>query len=131
MKRSPGPMPCSALTTKSTASASVELVLDPALHALGEHVARALDPGQVDQHQLPGAGGVRGDAPAGPAGGLRTVGDNRDLRADDRVHDRRLADVRTPASPTKPVRVPGGMPPRLAYFPGSQRLAEGTCVRRR
>ena len=52
MKRSPGPTPCSALSTSSAASDSRELALDAALHALGERVARALHAGQVDEHEL-------------------------------------------------------------------------------
>ena len=68
-----------------------ELALDPSLHPLGERVARALDAGQIDEHELPvGAGG---DAADRAARRLRLVGDDRDLRADDRVGERRLADV--------------------------------------
>ena len=93
MKRSPGPTPCSPLTTISAASESRELALDAPLHALGERVARALHAGQVDEHQL-AVVAVGGDAADRAAGRLRLVGDDRDLGADDRVDERRLADVR-------------------------------------
>ena len=53
MKRSPGPTSCSPFSTNSAASASRQLALDAALHALGERVARALHAGQVDEHELP------------------------------------------------------------------------------
>ena len=91
MKRSPGPMPCSALKTIRQPSASCQLVLDPPLHPLGERVARTLDAWQVDQHQLP----VRdpGDGPDRAPGRLRLVGDDRDLAAHERVRERRFADV--------------------------------------
>ena len=55
MKRSPPPMRSAPFSTNRAASHSAQLALDPALHALGEHVARALHAGQVDQHELPGA----------------------------------------------------------------------------
>ena len=96
MKRSPGPDPLLAVDDEEHGVGALELVLDPALHPLGEHVARALDPGQVDEHQLPARGDVGRDTAAGAAGRLRAVGDDRDLGADDRVDERRLADVRAP-----------------------------------
>ena len=71
-----------------------QLVLDAVLHPLGERVARALHAGQVDEDQLPvGAGG---DAADRAPGRLGLVGDDRHLGADDRVGERRLADVRAP-----------------------------------
>ena len=96
MKRSPGPIALLAVDDEQHRVGALELVLDPALHALGEHVARALDPGQVDEHQLPAPGEIGGDPAARAAGGLRAVGDDRHLGADDRVDERRLADVRAP-----------------------------------
>ena len=94
MKRSPGPpTPCSPLTTNSAASASLELGLDAALHPLGQRVARALHARQVGQHELE-ASGARDDAADRAPGRLRLVGDDRDLLADHRVDERRLADVR-------------------------------------
>ena len=69
-----------------------ELVLDPVLHPFGELVARTLDARQVNEDQLPV--GPVGDAADRPPGRLGLVGDDRDLGADDRVGQRRLADVR-------------------------------------
>ena len=71
-----------------------ELALDPALHALGQHVARPLHAGQVDEDELPAGLEVGGDAADRPAGRLRAHRDDRDVAADDRVDERRLADVR-------------------------------------
>ena len=75
-----------------------ELVLDALLHALGERVARALDAREVGQHELPRVRPfrVRRDAADRPPGGLRLVGDDRDLLAHERVDERRLADVGPP-----------------------------------
>ena len=58
-----------------------ELALDAALHALGQRVARALDAGQVDEHELRVR--RRRDAADRAARRLRLVGDDRDLAADD------------------------------------------------
>ena len=69
-----------------------ELALDAALHALRQRVARALHAGQVDEHELRVA--AHRDAADRAARRLRLVGDDRDLLADDRVDERRLADVR-------------------------------------
>ena len=71
----------------------IELRLHAVLHPLGERIAWALDTGQIDQHQLP----VRaaGHGPDRSARRLRLVGDDRDLAPDQRVGQRRLADVRT------------------------------------
>ena len=55
-----------------------QLALDPALHALGEDVARPLHAGQVDQDQLGAGRGVGGDAADRPPGRLRARGDDRD-----------------------------------------------------
>ena len=52
MKRSPGPIPCSPLTTQQRGVGVRQLALDAPLHALGQRVARALDAGQVDEHEL-------------------------------------------------------------------------------
>ena len=71
-----------------------QLSLDASLHSLGERVARPLHSGQVDQDHLPTRGTIGGDAANRPAGGLRTVGDDRHLGAHDRVDQRRLAHVR-------------------------------------
>jgi hypothetical protein len=69
-----------------------ELALDARLHPRGERVARALHARQVDEHDL--AVIVRRHAADRPPRRLRLVGDDRDLPPDDRVHERRLADVR-------------------------------------
>ena len=71
-----------------------ERALHLALHPLGERVARALDAGQVDEHELPVVAGR--DAADLAARGLRLVGDDRHLAAHDLVHERGLAGVRAP-----------------------------------
>jgi len=68
-----------------------ERALDAALHALGERVARTLDAGQVDEHELPLLPG-RDAADLAP-GGLRLVRDDGHLAADDPVDQCRLARV--------------------------------------
>ena len=68
------------------------LTLHARLHALGQRVARALDAGEVDEHELRVA--AHGDAADRAARRLRLVGDDRDLLPHDRVDERRLADVR-------------------------------------
>ena len=73
-----------------------ELVFHAALHPPGERIARALHARQIDEHELPPGGDVGGDSPHGAPGRLRPVGDDRHLGADDRVHERRLADVGPP-----------------------------------
>ena len=66
--------------------------VDGALHVLCQGVARALEAGQIRQHQLVVVA-VR-DAEDSPAGGLRLVGRDCHLRACEGVHERRLAHVR-------------------------------------
>ena len=75
MNRSPPPICSAPLRSKSTASHSRELILDAALHAVGEEVARALDAGQVHEHELPALAVQRPvDDPADrPTGRLRPV----------------------------------------------------------
>ena len=70
-----------------------ELLLDAALHPLGQRVPRPLDAREVDQDHLPAGGLVGRDAADRAPRGLRPVGDDRDLGADERVDQRRLADV--------------------------------------
>ncbi len=69
-----------------------QLLLHAPGHARGQRVARALHAGQVDEHHL--ALAARADAADRAARGLRAIGDDRDLVFDDRVDERRLADVR-------------------------------------
>jgi hypothetical protein len=69
-----------------------QLALHPALHPLGQRIARPLHARQVDQHELPVV--ARRDSADRPARRLRPVRHDRDLLADDLVEDRRLADVR-------------------------------------
>ena len=76
------------------------LALDARLHALGQRVARALDARQVDEHELRVA--AHGDAADRAARRLRLVGDDRDLLPDDRVDERRLADVRASGERDEP-----------------------------
>ena len=59
----------------------------------------SLHPGQIDQHELPPRLGVGGHSAHGPPCRLRAAGDDRDPAADDRVDQRRLADVRPPGEP--------------------------------
>ena len=66
--------------------------VDRTLHVLGQRVARTLEPGEVGQHELVVV--AVGDAEDAPPGRLRLVGRDRDLAAGERVHERRLADVR-------------------------------------
>ncbi len=95
MKRSPGPTPSSPLTTISARSESASSPLDPALHPLGEDIARALHARQVDEDELATGLEVGGDAADRPPRRLRPHRDDRHPRADDRVDQRRLADVGT------------------------------------
>ena len=96
MKRSPPPLRSAPFSTNSAASQSAELALDAPLHALGERVAGLLHAGQVHEHELKRlALALSVDDPADrPPRGLRLVRDDRHLRADERVDERRLADVR-------------------------------------
>ena len=112
MNRSPGPTPCSALSMQQRGVGVAELALDARLHALGQRVARALHAGQVDEHELRVA--AHRDAADRAARRLRLVGDDRDLLADDRVDERRLADVRAARRARRsPTRVlTGGPRPR-------------------
>ena len=71
-----------------------------ALHALGERVERALEAGEVGEHELVAVAVRDPEDPA--ARRLRLVGDDRHLAAAERVDERRLADVRRPATATKP-----------------------------
>ena len=77
MKRSPGPDALLAVEHEQRGVALGELVLDAPLHPLGQRVARALDAGQVDEHELRVA--ARRDAADRPPRRLRLVGDDRDL----------------------------------------------------
>ena len=72
----------------------LERLVDGALHALGHRVERALEAGQVDEHELVAV--AVDDAGDPPPRRLRLVGDDRDLAAGQRVHERRLAHVRAP-----------------------------------
>ena len=79
MKRSPGPTPSSPLIDEQGDVGVGELALDPVLHPLGEHVARALHAGQVDEDQLAPGLEVGGDAADRPPGRLRAHRDDRDV----------------------------------------------------
>ena len=67
-------------------------VVDRSLHALGQRVDRALPAREIDEHELCIGGRVHTADPV--ARRVRLVGDDRDLRAGERVHQRRLPDVR-------------------------------------
>ena len=94
MKRSPGPTPCWPLSISSTASAPSSSCWTRLAMPRGERVARTLHARQVHEHDL--ASRRCCDAADRPAGRLRAVGDDRHLLADERVQERRLADVRAP-----------------------------------
>jgi hypothetical protein len=68
-----------------------EAVVDRALHATRERVEGPLESRQVDQHDLVAIAVHDPERPL--AGCLRLVGHDRDVRARERVRERRLADV--------------------------------------
>ena len=70
----------------------LERRVDRVLHPLGELVHRPLEAGQVDEHELPVLAVRDAEDPA--ARRVRDARGDRDLLADERVHERRLADVR-------------------------------------
>ena len=70
----------------------LERRVDRVLHPLGQRVHRALEAGQVGEHELP-VRPVR-DAEDPPPGRVRDVRGDRHLVAAERVDERRLADVR-------------------------------------
>ncbi len=70
----------------------VEALVDGALHAFRERVARALKTGKVGEHELVVV--AVDDADDATAGGLRLVGDDRHLAPAERVDERGLPDVR-------------------------------------
>ena len=72
----------------------LERRVDGALHVLGQRVERPLEARQVGEDELVVV--AVGDAEDPPPRRLRLVGDDRDLAAAERVHERRLADVRPP-----------------------------------
>ena len=100
MKRSPPPETSLASSTSSTASTSRRLVVDRALHAARERVERLLEPRQVDEHDLEVV--AVHDAERALPRRLRLVGDDRDVRAGERVRERRLADVRAARETDEP-----------------------------
>ena len=77
-----------------------EALVDGALHALGQRVARPLEARKVGEHELR-AGNVD-DAQEAAPGRLRLVRHDRDVVAAERVRQRRLADVRTAGQPHEP-----------------------------
>ena len=93
MKRSPGPDALLAVDHEEDDVGVGQLALDPALHPLGEDVARALHAGKVDEDELALGLEVGGDAADRPARRLRPAGDDRDVGADEGVDQGRLADV--------------------------------------
>ena len=98
-----------------------ELALDARLHALRQRVARALHAGQVDEHELRAA--AHRDPADRAARRLRLVGDDRDLLADDRVDERRLADVRAAGE-----RDEAGARGRRSASPGGHRHGPSSGV---
>ena len=92
MKRSPGPIRAVASTSMQTTSTSPSVERARCVGALAEQRARPVDARRVEQDDLRRRGGAH--APDLGAGGLRAVGDDRDLGAHELVHQRGLADVR-------------------------------------
>src|SRR5439155_12042614 len=78
----------------------LERLVDRPLHPLGQRIARPLKTGQVGEHELVVV--AVGDPKDSLPGRLRLVGDDRDLPAAERVHKRRLADVRPPGDGNEP-----------------------------
>src|SRR5712691_2540473 len=74
----------------------LERRFDGALHVLGKRVERPLEAGQIREDELVIVA-VR-DPEDAPSGGLRLVGDERDLPAAQRVDEHGLADVRAPGN---------------------------------
>ena len=70
----------------------LETRVDGALHAPRERVERLLESGQVDEHDLEVV--AVHDAECALPRRLRLVGHDRDVRAGERIRERRLADVR-------------------------------------
>ena len=71
-----------------------------ALHVLRQRIEWALEPGEVDEDELVV---VAVHDPPNPAPrGLRLVGHDRHLPPAERVHERRLPDVRTPRDGDEP-----------------------------
>ena len=94
MNRSPGPTPCSALITNrqpsaSSSSCSTRRCIRSVSASRGRWT-----PGRSTSTSC--QSGAVGDAADRAARRLRLVGDDRHLGADDRVGERRLADVRPP-----------------------------------
>ena len=79
MKRSPGPDALLAVDHDQGQVGVRQLALDPVLHPLGEHVARALHAGQVDEDELAAGLDVGGDAADRPPRRLRAHRDDRDV----------------------------------------------------
>jgi hypothetical protein len=89
----------------------LERLVDGALHPLGERVARALETREVGEHELEA---VAVDDPGDPpARRLRLVGDDRNLPARERVHERRLTNVRPPRDGDEPASQAPTPPPRV------------------
>ncbi len=94
----------------------VEGLVDRALHALGQRIARPLESGQVGKDELVTAA-VR-DPEDPPTSRLRLVRDDRDLAARERIHERRLANVRPPGDRDEPApHVSAARRPRPAPRP--------------
>ena len=106
----------------------LERRVDGALHPLGQRVERPLEARQVGEHELVVVA-VR-DPEDAPPGRLRLVGDDRHLAAADRVHERRLPDVR-PAGDRDEARLHyRGRTCPAAARPPCTRRARRRCWRR-
>ena len=92
MCRSPRPTPSRAVQHQHHSIRILQRLVDRVLHPLGQPVERLLEPGQVNQHQLPAVALDRPQRP--PTGRLGTSRDGRDVLADQPVDERRLARVR-------------------------------------
>ena len=105
MKRSPPPLRSAAFSTNSTASRIVELLLDPALHPLGERVARLLH-ARAGRRTPPASRSPSRSPVAMPRIARRVVCGLSDTIATgapvSSVHERRLADVRAAGDGDEP-----------------------------
>src|SRR5207302_512166 len=96
--------PLGAIQHEQRAVAVGDLPLNAPLHALGERVAWLLKAGEIDQHELERVAlALTVDDPADrPPGRLRLVRHGHNPRADECVHERRLAHVRPPSDGYEP-----------------------------
>ena len=106
MKRSPPPTPIAGREHEEDDVDVLEGRVHGRLHPLRQLVHRLLEAGQVDEHELVVLA-VR-DAVDPASRGIRNGRGDRDLLADERVHERRLAHVRAARDGDEARLHPGG-----------------------